>query len=264
MTLEEFLAAGVFAFMLTFARIGAAATIMPGIGDTFVPERVRLFIALGISLVLFPLVMPMMPNPMPGPALLMVLIGMEFVIGLLIGTVARIFMTALDTAGMVISMTSGLGNAQLFNPAFAAQGSLVGAFLSVTGLVMIFVFNLHHILFYGLVGSYQMFPVGEPPNTGDMAQMVAMTLSSAFTIGIQLAAPFMVVAMLIYIGMGVLSRLMPQVQVFLLALPLQIMLSLVTMSLVISAMMMFWMTRFEEGMVFFLSSAGEGGVEDAP
>jgi flagellar biosynthetic protein FliR len=256
MYLEEFLTTGVFALILTFVRIGTAATIMPGIGDSFVSTRLRLLIALGLSVVLFPMIMPKLPDPVPGPVMLSVLIAMEFVVGLLIGTVARIFMTALDTAGMVISLASGLGNAQLFNPAFATQGSLIGAFLSVTGVIVLFVSNMHHMLFYGLVGSYEMFPVGSVPDSGDMANMIAKSISSAFTIGVQLAAPFMVVSMLIYIGMGVLSRLMPQVQVFLMALPLQIMLSFVTMGLVVSAIFMYWLAKFEEGMAFFFSSAG--------
>ncbi len=256
MNLETFLTTGIFAFMLTFTRIGTAATIMPGIGDSFVSTRLRLLMALGISLVLFPMIFHKIPGTLPGPLMLMVLLGMEFVIGLLIGTVARIFMIVLDIAGMVISLASGLGNAQLFNPAFATQGSLMGAFLSVTGVMILFASNMHHMLFLGLAGSYEMFPVGTVPDTGGMAEMISKSVSAAFTTGVQISAPFFVISMLIYIGMGVLSRLMPQVQVFLMALPLQIMLSFITMGLVVSALFMYWLSKFEEGMAFFLSSAG--------
>jgi len=154
---------------------------------------------------------------------------------------------------MAISLASGLGNAQLFNPAFSTQGSLIGAFLSVTGIVLIFATNLHHLLFAGLIGSYEMFPVGTIPATGDMAEMMAHTISASFLVGVQIASPFLVVSMLLYIGMGVLTRLMPQIQVFLLALPMQILLSLVTFAFVISTGMLFWLSKFEDGMVFFLS-----------
>lgn len=252
--LEEFLVQGVFAFILTFVRIGAAITIMPGVGDSFTPANVRLYIALGLSLVLAPVVAPMLPNPVPVTGVLFVLIVMEFIIGLFFGTIARIFIVALDTAGMVISLVSGLGNAQLFNPAFSTQGSLIGAFLSVTGVVLLFATNLHHLLFYGLIGSYELFPVGALPDTGGMAEMMSHAIASSFLIGVQLAAPFMVVSMMLYIGMGVLTRLMPQIQVFMLAMPLQILLSLITMSLVISAVMLFWLHSFESGMIFFLSN----------
>lgn len=251
--LEHFLVQGVFAFMLTFVRIGAAITIMPGVGDTFTPQQVRLYIALGLSLVLSPLVASYLPDPVPVTAVLFSLITMEFIVGLFIGTIARILMVALDTAGMVISMMSGLGNAQIFNPAFSTQGSLIGAMLSVTGVLLLFATNMHHLLFYGLVGSYELFPVGAIPDTGSMAELISRAVASSFMIGVQIAAPFMIIALLVYIGMGVLSRLMPQIQVFLLALPLQIMLSFVTLALVISVGLMFWLSRFEDGMVFFLS-----------
>ncbi|NCO02809.1 MAG: flagellar biosynthetic protein FliR [Alphaproteobacteria bacterium] len=255
-TLESFLVSGIFAFMLIFVRIGTAITIMPGLGDSFVPRQVRLFLALGLSLVLAPVVQPFVPNPLPALAVIFSLILMEFVIGLFIGTVARILMTALDVAGMIISMTSGLANAQVFNPSLASQGSITGAFLSMTGVMLLFATNLHHMLIYGLVESYQMFPIGAVPDAGGMAQMITKAVSAAFLIGFQLAVPFVMVAMLLYIGMGVLSRLMPQVQVFILSLPIQIILSMITLFFVLSTMMLFWLTKFEEGMTFFLTSAG--------
>jgi flagellar biosynthetic protein FliR len=256
LSLEEFLVTGVYAFMLIFTRLGTAMMIMPGIGDSFVPKNIRLMMSLGMAFVLTPVVQQYVPSPVPAVPVLFSLIMMEFVIGLFIGTMARIFMAALDTAGMIISMTSGLANAQVFNPASASQGSIAGAFLSMTGVVLLFVTNMHHMLIYGLVESYTMFPVGGVPETGSMAQLVVAAFSGAFLIGFQIAIPFVVVAMLLYIGMGVLSRLMPQVQVFILALPVQIMLSILTLMLILSSAMLFWLGKFEEGMVFFLTSAG--------
>ena len=256
-TLNEYMTAGVFAFMVVFTRIGAAMTIMPGVGDSFTPANIRLYIALGLSVCLAPLMMPMMPSPLPHTAGLLALLGTEFIVGLFFGTIARIFMTALDTAGMIISMQSGLSNAQLFNPAFSSQGSLVGAFLSVTGVVILFAANMHHLLFYGLVGSYNLFPVGVVPDAGSMAEMIAGAIAGSFKIGVQISAPFIVVGMLLYIAMGVLSRLMPQIQVFMIAMPLQIILSLVLLAMVVSSIYLYWIGQFENGMIYFLSNAPE-------
>lgn len=252
----DFLAANVLAFILTFVRLGTAVMIMPGLGDSFVPERVRLLIALALSFALFPLTVKYMPGPIPGTFTLFALVVSEFLIGLFFGTIARIFMTALDTAGMVISTQSGLGNAQVFNPSMATQGSLVGAFLSVTGVLILFATDLHHLLIGGLIESYDLFPVGVLPDTGSMAQLIAHTVSASFAIGVKIGAPFIILTLLIYVGMGVLSRLMPQIQVFMLALPLQILLSLITAMLVLASMFLYWALQFEQGMVFFLKSAG--------
>ncbi len=251
--IEEFIVSGVFAFILTFVRVGSAVMIMPGLGDSFVPTRIRLHMAVALTLALFPLTMAYMPNPIPGTMTLFTLIGMEFLIGIFFGTIARIFMTALDTAGMVISLQSGLANAQLFNPSLASQGSLMGAFLSVTGVVVLFATNLHHLLIIGVLESYQLFPIGAIPDTASMAALMAKAVSASFSIGVKIAAPFIVVVFLIYVGMGVLTRLMPQVQVFLLALPLQILISLITLTMVMSAGFMYWLGQFQAGMVFFLT-----------
>lgn len=255
--LEEFLVSSVLTFMLVFVRIGSAMMIMPGIGDSFVPANIRLYMALSISVVLSPFLDRYLPDAVPSSALLFMLILSEFMTGIFFGVIARIFMAALDTAGMVISLSSGLANAQLFNPIVASQGSIMGAFLSVTGLLMLFAGNLHHLLIYGLVGSYESFPVGQVPDTGGMAEVVARAVAQAFMIGIQIASPFVIVGLMLFIGMGVLARLMPQIQVFILTIPIQIMLSLLTMALVLSAGMLFWMGQFENGLALFFEQTGQ-------
>jgi flagellar biosynthesis protein FliR len=254
--LEAFLTTSALAFMLTFVRMGTAVMIMPGAGDSFVPQNVRLHIAVALTFVMFPLVMPYLPRAMPPTSGLLMLIMMEFMVGLLFGTVARILMAATDSAGMLISISSGLGSAQLFNPQLASQGSLIGAFMSVTGVTVLMATDMHHLLFQGLVESYQLFPVGAVPDSGSMADLIARTVSAAFEVGVQVASPFIVMTLAIYVGMGVLSRLMPQVQVFQIALPIQILMSIVLLMLTLSAGILFWLSRFQTGMEFFLKSAG--------
>jgi len=253
MNFEELLTFSVTAFILTFSRLGAAAMIMPGIGDSFVSTRIRLLIALSLSFMLTPVAMQYMPSPLPSGFSLYLLIMMELIIGLFIGTIMRVFMAALDTAGMVASFSSGLGNAQVFNPSFAAQGSLLGSFLSITGVVVLFASDLYLILIYGLVDCYKIFPVGGMPAAGDMAQVFTKAVSASFLIGIKIATPFIIIALCLYVGMGVLARLIPQVQVFILSLPILILLSILTMSLILSSAMMFWMRQFQDNMAYFFS-----------
>lgn len=256
--LQEIIVSQVYTFIMIFARIGAAVMIMPGIGDSYVPGRIRLFLALGLSVAMTPAVDPYLPD-LPGPSAAFLFLAMsEFIIGLFIGTIARIFMTALDTAGMVISTNMGLANAQVFNPSLAAQGSVVGAFLSITGAVLLFTTQLHHVLFLALIDSYQSFTPGLLPAAGGMAEVVASAVSDAFSIGFRMATPFIVIGMMMYIIMGVLSRLMPQIQVFILVLPLQIGVGLVTMIVVLPAMMLFWLSMYEDAIMGFVQSAASG------
>lgn len=252
--LETFLVANVFAFLVTFVRLSAAIMIMPGVGDSFTPNNVRLIFALAMSMVLFPVVMPYMPDTIPSGAGLFVMLSIEFVIGLFIGTIARVFMSALDIAGMIVSIQSGLGNAQLFNPTIATQGSLIGAFFSITGVAILLATNMHHLLFAGLMDSYFFFPIGGVPDVGSMAELFSKAVSVSFGIGMKIAAPFIIIALVLYAGMGVLTRVMPQVQVFLLVLPLQIMLALMTIAVVMSAGFLFWAREFEAAMTYFLTA----------
>lgn len=253
--LEQFLVSGVFAFMIVFVRFGTAMMIMPGIGDSFVPGNVRLYIALGFSLVMTPVLQPFVPNPIPKFDVFISLLAIEFITGLFIGTIARVLMMALDTAGMLISLASGISNAQVFNPSLAVQGSVFGAFLSVGGVTLLFVTNLHHLLIHGLVDSYNMFPIGGVPDTSSMAELMARAVSASFLTGFQISLPFIIISLVLYVGMGVLSRLMPQLQIFMIAIPLQIMLALITLAIVLSSIMLFFISRFEDGMVFFLTQS---------
>ncbi|MBX2835067.1 MAG: flagellar biosynthetic protein FliR [Micavibrio sp.] len=254
--LDEFLTTSVFAFALVVVRMGTAMMLMPTVGDSFISNRVRLHFVVALSFLLFPLVMPAVPKPLPSTIGLFTLITMEFVIGLFFGVMSRIFMVALDTAGMVISTMSGLGNAQLFNPSLAQQGSLVGAFMSITGVVVLLSTDMHHLLLMGIVESYDLFPIGALPDNNSMADLMSRALSESFAIGVKFAAPFIVLTILIYVGMGVLTRLMPQVQVFILALPMQILISIIALMMILGVGMTYWLTQFEQGMVFFLRSAG--------
>ncbi len=174
------------------------------------------------------------------------------VVGLLFGTVGRIAMAALDTAGMIIAIQSGLGSAQLFNPSMASQGSVVGAGLSISGVVLLFALNLHHLLILGVLESYRLFPLGAIPLSGDMAEAVTRAVSASFALGVALAGPFLAITLILYAGMGVLTRLMPQMQVFLLALPAQILISLALLAVCFGAILTTWAAAFAATIRSFL------------
>ncbi len=246
--LQTFLTTQVFAFLLTFIRMGTTIMIMPGIGNSYVSPNIRLYYALAFSFVLFPMIEPKIPNLAPAAVGLVMLILSEFVIGLFIGSIARILLAAIDIAGLIISTQSSLANAQVFNPAFATQGSVIGGFLTLAGTLLIFVTDLHHLIISAMLNSYELFPIGKAVDFGSMARLVIQELEFACIVGVQMAAPFLIVVFLLYVGMAVMSRLMPQVQVFMIAVPVQIWLALVTLAIVTSTMMLFWMSSFAGGM----------------
>ena len=251
--LTTFVTDNIAIYMMVFARIGTAMMIMPGIGDSFVSARVRLLFAMAFSVVVATPVASLIPSIEVGSAYFLWVMMREVFIGLFIGTVMRIFMTAVDTGGMLISMQTGLGNAMVFNPQMAGQGSIIGAFLSVAGAVLLFATDMHHILIYALIESYQTFPTaGEELAMGGIVQIIAKAVSESFAIGFYMSVPFIMVALLLYIAMGVLGRLMPQIQVFILALPVQILLGFLTLFVVGSTVMLYWLTRYDDAIRVFM------------
>lgn len=251
--LDQFLSAGLFSYMLVFARIGSAITLLPGFGEAYVSPRIRLSAALVISLVVTPLVDDLLPA-LPGSVIEMfMLIFPEVVIGLLFGTVARLLVVGLQTAGMMIAFQTSLASAMITDPTSAQQGSIIGNFFLAMGVLMIFLTDLHHLLLGGLVDSYSLFTPGVMPPAGDMAEMITGVITASFNTAMQIAAPYTVIGLVFYLGLGLLARLMPQVQVFFIAIPLQLLLSFLVMLLTVSASMMWFLDRFDATMGGFLA-----------
>lgn len=250
--LQQLVLDQLLAYIMTFARMGTVMALMPGIGDSFVSMRVRLLFALAFTAALAPAVTPYLPEITTNSQLIWVIIT-EMVVGFFIGTIARIFLAALDTGGMLIGMQLGLGNAMVFNPQMATQGSIVGAFLSIVGSVLIFTTDLHHMLIYGMVDSYKTFAVGEIPLVEGMAQSVTQAVSQSFAIGFYMAAPFIIVSLFLYVAMGVLGRLMPQIQVFILALPVQIALGFLVFFASFSTLMLYWLSHYDDALQMFFT-----------
>jgi flagellar biosynthetic protein FliR len=229
------------AFLLVFARIGTMLMLLPGLGEQNISSRIRLTIALVLAAVLLPLHRSAyhIDTAALGPDIVMLV--EEILIGAVLGLTARLTISALDVAGSVIAQQLGLGFVTAIDPTQGEQGALVGNFLTMLGLTLIFATNMHYLVIAALNDSYNVFTPGEVPSTGDVAALMTRTVAGAFRIGIQLSAPFLAFGLLFNIGLGVLSRLMPQMQVFFVALPLSIMIGLLFLVLGLGAMMGFFL-----------------------
>ncbi len=250
--LDQILSVNIFAFFLVFVRLGGALTLMPGFGENIISPRVRLAISLAVALALFPVVGSLVPTMPESPLAVLGLIAMEFMIGLLIGASARLLMSALHVAGTVISFQSSLGFAQTVDPTAGNQGAVIVGLLNLTGLVMIFALGLHHTMLQAVVHSYVIFPPGTVPPFNDFAELVVGFVSQSFTLGFQIATPFVVYGLVFYICLGLLTRLMPKLQLFFIALPLQILLSLTILMIVLPIGMLWFLDHFEANLARFL------------
>ncbi len=248
----SFLPAFAAAFMLSFARIGTMVMLLPGLGEMTVSPRVRLTIALVLTAV----IMPLHRNDYQidlrafGPVLLT--LGQELLVGVVLGLLARLTIAALQIAGSVAAQQMGLGFVTAVDPTQGQQGAIVGNFLGVLGITLIFATDMHHLIISALNDSYTVFRPGEIPILGDVANILTTTISGTFRIGVQISAPFLVIGLLFNLGLGVLSRLMPQMQVFFIGMPLSILAGLLLLLLVVGAMMMTFLD-YVEGVLHLLA-----------
>ena len=225
------------AFILMFARIGTMVMLMPGLGEVSVPMRVRLVTALALTAVLFPLHRNALAVDLRSFGPVLILLGQELIIGAVLGVTARLAISALQVAGSIIAQQLGLGFVTAIDPTQGQQNVLVGNFLTVLGITLLFATDLHHLVIAALNDSYTLFRPGEMPAAGDVASLTINTVAAAFRIGVQISAPFLAFGLLFNLALGILSRLMPQMQVFFVGLPLSILIGFIMLLLVVGAMM---------------------------
>lgn len=235
-------------YLLVFSRVGAMIMLLPAIGDMGVPPRVRLSLAIAISLVLAPTVAHLYTNVPEAPAAFGLLIAQEATSGVVIGAIARLIMSSLQVAGYLIATQTGLAYAQTVDPTMGVQGAIVGTFFSLMGTVMIFATNMHHLAIGAIEGSYRMLPPGGSFPTGDLAELAIRYTSGAFLMGLELSAPFIVFGFVVTASVGLLARLMPQLQVFFISTPINILAGFLIMMLLIGSLMTMFLNFYGQQM----------------
>jgi flagellar biosynthetic protein FliR len=236
----------VFAGGLVFARLAPILMLIPGFGETFVPARIRLSLALLLALVLFPVVGASAP---PIPAAVSGVAGAvikETLIGLMIGTILRMFMTSLASAGELVSIQTTLGFAQTANPTQAAPSTTLGTFLQLIGIVLIMTTNLHHLFLSAMVRSYTIFPFAKVIQVADANALAIQTVSRSFALGLQLAAPVVAFSLIFNVAAGLVGRVMPQFQIYFVSAPLMIVLGLSLFALSLGTIGMVWIDHYRD------------------
>jgi|SRR5579859_1080583 len=241
----------VFAGGLIFARLGTILMLVPGLGEASVPVRVRLAFAIALAVLLFPIVgaaAPQVPADLSGVSLAVI---KETAIGLMIGTILRMFMGSLSAAGEIVSIQTTLGFAQTTNPTQAAPSTTISTFLGLMGTVLIMTTNLHHLFLSAIVRSYSIFPFTRAVPLGDANALAIQTVSRSFALGLQLAAPVVAFSLIFNIAAGLVGRVMPQFQIFFVAAPLMVLLGLSLFGLSLGLLGMVWIGHYRDLVALF-------------
>ncbi len=242
----------IYSFFLIFGRVGVMMMILPALGETMVPQRLRLVFALSVSIVLYPVVsnaLPALPATLSGIIWLLI---SEMIVGAAIGLTIRLSMSALQVAGTAIAFQTGLAFAQNVDPTQGTQSAIFATFMSMTAVTLIFLTDLHHLMLGAVGESYTLFRPGNILPIGDFSETAVTTVARSFTVAIKIAAPFLAFGLIFYAGIGVLSRLMPQVQIFFVVMPLNIWIGFVLFALLLGAGITLFLAHFKSIVLMFV------------
>ncbi len=227
--------------------------VLPGFGEAYVPARVRLLLAAMFSILLAPVInsLPPMPSNVMG---LFTLLLAEILIGLFLGGLSRMLIAAVHMAGMIIAYQSSLASAVTQDLALSqAQGTSLGNLLGMSALVLLFATDLHHLMLRGLAESYSLFLPGHFPQVEDFANHATQTMNRSFQMAMKISAPHLVIGMMMYLGAGIISRLMPNIQIFFLIMAPQLLISFFILMISGSAMMLWYMEYIKDSLGGFLA-----------
>ena len=161
MTIDiSFLPALAAAYLLIFARIGAMLMLLPGLGELSIPPRMRLSAALALAILIMPLHRSAYRIDLTMLAPVLTMLAEELLIGTLLGLTARLAIGALQVTGSIVAQQLGLGFVTAVDPTQGQQGVLIGNFLTLLGVTLLFATDSHHLVIAALSDSYKIFSPG--------------------------------------------------------------------------------------------------------
>ena len=236
----------VILYMAGFLRIGSCFMYMPAIGDSTVSPMIRLILAVMSTIAIRPSIEQNIPviKSIDGGAVL--LLGQELMIGLCIALMSRIFLSAIHVAGMTIGSMLGLSIAMLFDPSQQSQSNTVGSFLSLTITMLLLANNVHMLFIQAIDNSYHTIHFADIGQYGSLMEGIAQSVGKMWLIGIQMSAPFILVNIVLMFGSGVLAKLMPQLQIFFIMVPVQILLGILVLLVSLSGISSWFIGQYLE------------------
>lgn len=211
-----------FGFMLVVARVGTTLLLGPALGEAEIPPTVRVALAVLLAALVYPLLRQALPGLPDTTAGLVGLIGLEIVVGAWIGFMARVLVMALAIAGGFMSLMVGLSSVLQIDPELGQQVPALQRMMGLAAVALLFTSGLYLLPIQAILGSYDAVPPGTAFDAGGAARLVTGAVSESFALALRLAAPFVVTGMVWQAAMGLVSRLIPNIQVHVLSVPAQI------------------------------------------
>lgn len=218
-------------FLLIFVRVSGIFSTAPLLGSRNVPLIVKAGLSLILALVLLPLLSqqpPVLPESVPMYFLLVI---KEYLVGLIFGFTASFIFSAIQMAGFLIDTQIGFGMVNVFDPLFGQQMPLIGNFKYLIALFVFLATNGHHLLLTALVSSFRLIPAGLAVIPPLIAPFMLDLVAGFFSIALKISLPVLVTLVLMDVGMGILAKTMPQMNIFMVGMPAKILIGIFVLSM---------------------------------
>jgi flagellar biosynthetic protein FliR len=221
-------------FMLVLSRVAGIFAALPVFGGRRIPMRIKAVIVFMITLVCFPTLTVTLPR-MPTDAFSIGLLALsEVMVGLTLAFITQIVFAAVEFSGQIIGMQMGLTIAAIMDPTQGTQTQIMSLVQTLFATLMFLSLNIHHLFIRTIIDSFRVIPLGGWHLNGELINFFVTRTADIFIIGIRLAAPVMVALLLTTVALGVMSRAFPQMNVFMISMPLNIGLGLIVLGLTLS------------------------------
>lgn len=209
-------------FVLLFVRITAMIAVAPFVGHQTIPAQMKVGLGLFCSFVLFPLASSSGVSTDVSLFTLILLVVREMAVGLILGFATGIIFAGVRYAGELISFDMGFSVANVFDPETGAQTPVIGEFLYLFTMAIFLGINGHHFVLQALQLSYTAVPIGSWTLNGPLAESLIKLVGLVFVIAVKFAAPIIISLFLTNVALAILSRIMPQMNIFTVSFPLKI------------------------------------------
>jgi len=252
---------GFLIFLLVLVRMTGLFFLAPVFAHASIPAQVKAWFAFAATLVVYPIVSQIaVPVSVPGDVWEFALvIARELLVGLVVGYAALLVFAAAQYAGELIDTQIGFGMANLVDPSYGAQVTVIGQIHFLVATMVYLAVNGHHFLVGALVRSYNMVPMGQAALTPDLFRLIVMRFSELFKIAVRMALPAVACLLITEMALGVLARAVPQMNVLMVGFPLKIGVGLAILVLAAPGFVSYVHTvvgRLQEAIVMILGAMG--------
>lgn len=216
--------------LLVLLRVSMLIILLPVLGHSLVPPPVKVGLAVLFSLLMYPLVYDAVPPITPSPVGLAMLAGKEIILAGMLSLLAQLSFGAVQFAGQAMSTQMSLALSNVFDPSSSSQIAVVGQLAVTLSMLVWLIAGGDMIFLSALADSFRLFPIGSEWSFHGI-EMLNQAASAMFLIALKLMAPILLLMLFIYVAMGLLSRAVPQIQVFFVSFPLTVGLGLLAFAL---------------------------------